>query len=180
MRLHRLSFGGERHSNTFHNETMFPGGTGEALLKQKLQNYKLALAVQRDREGTGEEQDNPPGKEAAQGGLGTSWGSLQSPEGSAQHSVPVPKGMRAGKGTCPWLHDPGLYPCLAQGVSLPCPGCIPAQCMGSGAAGLAVSTHLSREKEKHVWAWREAESLPVLWTEPGLEDLAEENTYWCL
>lgn len=45
MRLHRLSFWGERHSNTFHGERMFPGVAGEALLKQKLQNFKLALAV---------------------------------------------------------------------------------------------------------------------------------------
>lgn len=60
------------------------------------------------------------------------------------------------------------------------PGCVPARGMGSGTAGLAVSTDLSREKEKHVLAWRETESLRVLRTEPGLEDLAEEDTYWCL
>lgn len=52
--------------------------------------------------------------------------------------------------------------------------------MGSGAAGLAVSIDLSREKEKPLLPWREAESLLVLWTEPGLEDLAEENMYWYL
>lgn len=54
--------------------------------------------------------------------------------------------------------------------------------MGSGAAGLAVSIDLSmeKEKEKPLLPWREAESLLVLWTEPGLEDLAEENMYWYL
>lgn len=98
---------------------------GEALLKQKLQNYKLAPAVQRGREGRGKEQDNLPGcagspgraaEAAAQGELDNCWGSFQSPVGSGQCSVPVPKRVRGGKGICPWIHGPGVYPCPGDGL----------------------------------------------------------------
>lgn len=164
MRLHRLSFGAERHSNTFHSERMFPGVSGRSFTEAKAPKLQTGTCC---AEGQGRE------REGAGQAARLCWQSRESSRGSSpgrarclQGIIPKPQGFSAGAQAGEGRKKGPACGSLA-------PGCIPAQGMGLGAAGLAAS----REKDKHGLAWREAESLRVLWTEPGLEDLAEENTY---
>lgn len=58
MRLQRLSFGGERHSSTFHSKKMFPGVTGRSFTEAeapKVQTGTCCAEEQgREREGAGQ------------------------------------------------------------------------------------------------------------------------------
>lgn len=58
MRLQRLSFGGERHSNTFHSKKMFPGVTGRSFTEAKAPEVQTGTCCEegqgREREGAGQ------------------------------------------------------------------------------------------------------------------------------